>query len=474
MSFQPQSDPVEPLIFLSDAFNPAVGIPNSITAQSALGYTLWRRYPLTHTLPELSDPMNKQPTVKSFILLACLLISTLSFTLPALAQTTIDPGDYLERYTDLEHSRTEDGGFVLGDPDAPITIVEFADFMCPHCQTYQATVGEFIDEFVATGQAKFEYRLFPVVSPELSPFTAQLAECAAEQDEALFWPVHDALYDLALARQIDLDDTGTVLAEAFDLDADALNTCTETAVQHETDTALADSVGVTGTPSILVRLDEETLAWPFIDGQRGGGGLPLDALELLVTAEDISEYVIVNEPLLDSLISGEPCDAPCWNGITPGKTTYEEGKEIIEGIRQFVNVNEQHAPQQDAILLSWMSFDGYECCQMYSETGELVDELFIINTSVLALGDVLEAADEPDSALALQTNEGDTIINLFYTDLNLILYVYVSRAIDELSEESDIVGASYVSAERMEALLDELQPSEWNGFEGLEGYFRAQ
>lgn len=416
--------------------------------------------------------MNKQLNVKPIILLTALLVLAIFSALPAFAQTTTDAEDYLERYAELETSRTEDGGFVLGDPDAPVTIVEFADFMCPHCQTYQTTVGEFVEEYVRTGQAKFEYRLFPVVSPEFSPFTAQLAECVAEQEEALFWPAHDLLYDLASAREIAFDDTPEALAEAFDLDVDALNTCTETAEQHETDTLLGNSVGVTGTPSILVRLDDDTLGWPFIEGQRGSGGVPLDVLDLLVNAEDINEYVIVPEPLLDSLVSGEPCDAPCWNGITPGKTTYEEGKEIIEGIRQFVDVNEQRAPEQDAVLLTWLTFDGYDCCQLYSETGELVDELFIINTSALPLGDVVETVGQPSNALALVTDDGDTIVNVFYTDLNVLLYVFVPESIEALSAESDVIGASYVSTERMEELMADLQPSEWEGLEALESYYQ--
>src|SRR5215207_4842489 len=37
---------------------------------------------------------------------------------------------------ELHRERLSDGGFIIGDPDAPITIVEFADWACPHCQDY--------------------------------------------------------------------------------------------------------------------------------------------------------------------------------------------------------------------------------------------------------------------------------------------------------------------------------------------------
>ena len=54
-------------------------------------------------------------------------------------------------YSEIPQSFTDDGAPVLGDPNAPITIVEFADFMCPHCQEYTETIGRVIEEHVITG-----------------------------------------------------------------------------------------------------------------------------------------------------------------------------------------------------------------------------------------------------------------------------------------------------------------------------------
>ena len=91
-------------------------------------------------------------------------------------------------YSSIPQSRTADGAFVLGYEDAPITIVEFSDFTCPHCQQYAETIHRVIDEFVATGKAKLEYRMFPIVHPQYREFTAELAECAetvVRLDEAL-------------------------------------------------------------------------------------------------------------------------------------------------------------------------------------------------------------------------------------------------------------------------------------------------
>gem|GEM_PF-6126817 len=55
----------------------------------------------------------------------------------AFAQDTETEPTISEIFASLPQSRTEDGGFVVGKPEAPITIVEFVDYACPHCQTYR-------------------------------------------------------------------------------------------------------------------------------------------------------------------------------------------------------------------------------------------------------------------------------------------------------------------------------------------------
>src|SRR5688572_1885482 len=87
--------------------------------------------------------MTKQ-TMKILSLLTCvglLLFATTSArssdskATPEVTAAVVD-----NPYADIPFSRTVDGAPVLGDPDAPITIVEFADFACPPCQRYQPTM----------------------------------------------------------------------------------------------------------------------------------------------------------------------------------------------------------------------------------------------------------------------------------------------------------------------------------------------
>ena len=66
---------------------------------------------------------------------------------------------------------------VMGDPKAPITMIEYASLTCPHCAAFNATVLPQIEEkWVKTGKVKLIYRDFPL--DQVATKAAQLAECA--------------------------------------------------------------------------------------------------------------------------------------------------------------------------------------------------------------------------------------------------------------------------------------------------------
>lgn len=183
-------------------------------------------------------------------------------------------------YAGIPQTRLEDGGFLLGDPNAPVVVIEFADFLCPHCQDYEETTERFIQTYVVTGQAAFEYRMVPIVNEILSPLSAQAAECAGEQ--GAFWPGRQLLFQLAADQQID-ENVALLTANRLGLDAAAMQACMETARQFLADAQLAGQMGVTGTPAMMVRVDGSRPQWISIQGQvLDRGGLPYEVLEQVV------------------------------------------------------------------------------------------------------------------------------------------------------------------------------------------------
>ena len=81
---------------------------------------------------------------------------------------------------------------VLGDPAAPVTIEEWADFQCPACRTFAMTTeSQLRSDYIATGKVRFVFRHMAFLGPE-SIWAAEAAECAGDANQ--FWPMHDRLY----------------------------------------------------------------------------------------------------------------------------------------------------------------------------------------------------------------------------------------------------------------------------------------
>ena len=185
-------------------------------------------------------------------------------------------------YSAIPQSRTVDGGFVLGDPDAPLTIVEFSDFLCGHCQQYEAVVSQFIEEFVVTGEAKFEYRMFPVIDPEASPFVAQLAECADTLRPGSFWEAHDVLFALIIDQGL-TQSSVDMYVDRMELNLDDLVACFEGANQIAVDSEFGSDLGVTGTPAVMVRYGDGEPEWIVVDDQTfDRGGVDFEILAAVV------------------------------------------------------------------------------------------------------------------------------------------------------------------------------------------------
>src|SRR3989344_6219200 len=79
---------------------------------------------------------------------------------------------------------------VKGDPNAPITIVEFSDFQCPFCERFFTETLPLIEKnYIKTGKVRLVYRDFPLGFHENAEKAAEAAECADEQGK--FWEYHD-------------------------------------------------------------------------------------------------------------------------------------------------------------------------------------------------------------------------------------------------------------------------------------------
>ncbi len=161
-----------------------------------------------------------------------------------------------------------EGSYAIGDPDAPVTIVEYTDYQCPYCSRHFAQTFPLIKEnYVDTGMVRYVFKDFPLTSihPQ-AVLASEAARCAGDQDAYL--EMHDVLF----ASQGEWSGNPNVeslfngYAADLGLDADRFATCLaerthETAVMADLDEGIG--FGVRGTPAFFINGKNLSGAHPY-------------------------------------------------------------------------------------------------------------------------------------------------------------------------------------------------------------------
>lgn len=161
----------------------------------------------------------------------------------------------------------------LGDPDAPVVMVEFSDFQCPFCKRFFDTSGKAIlEQYVKTGAVRFVYRDFPLDDAHpRARVAAEAAECAGAQGK--FWQFHDYIFEnQSKIASMDF----VAVGDMFGLDSARFTSCIrarETSGEVEKDFRDGILLGVEGTPTF------------FVNGTLVSGALPFGEFQRVIEAE---------------------------------------------------------------------------------------------------------------------------------------------------------------------------------------------
>ena len=149
----------------------------------------------------------------------------------------------------------DNGSTILGDPDAPITLIEFGDYQCHFCNVYyQNTEHKIFKNFVMTGKVNMIFKDFTIIGPD-SIRAAHAAHCASEQGK--FWQYHNTLYDNWNGENNGWAGQENILefAEKTKLNMEEFNECNIDKRYEEKislSNADAQALGITGTPAFYV------------------------------------------------------------------------------------------------------------------------------------------------------------------------------------------------------------------------------
>jgi len=165
---------------------------------------------------------------------------------------------------------------ILGNKNAKVTIIEFADFQCPFCERLFKDAGaNIIKDYVKSGKVKFAFRHYAFLGQE-STWAAEASECANEQGK--FWEFHDYLFKNQQGENQEAFSKDKLIgfAGALGLNTDQFSSCLNSekyAKNVSDDLSAGQKAGVSGTPTT------------FVNGQTVVGAQPYSAFKTLIDQE---------------------------------------------------------------------------------------------------------------------------------------------------------------------------------------------
>jgi protein-disulfide isomerase len=114
------------------------------------------------------------------------------------------------------------GSPVMGNADAPVTMIEFTDFQCPFCRRYSnGTFAQIIDNYVKAGKVRYVVRQFPLKAIHPKAVKASEASlCAGDQGK--YWEMHDRIFQNTKSFE---QEEWIRHAEALGLEMDSFKDC---------------------------------------------------------------------------------------------------------------------------------------------------------------------------------------------------------------------------------------------------------
>lgn len=154
---------------------------------------------------------------------------------------------------------SEAGAPVLGDKNAPVTMIEFSDYECPFCKRhYTSTFPDLKKNYIDTGKVKLVFRNYPLSFHEpMATYEAQAALCVRDQggDEG-YYKMHGEMFTETTSNGTGLtQDQVLKIAGNLGFNADQVKSCIDSAkykAQISKDIADGGAAGVSGTPSFFI------------------------------------------------------------------------------------------------------------------------------------------------------------------------------------------------------------------------------
>ena len=173
-----------------------------------------------------------------------------------------------EKFIDV----SEDDDAVLGNKNAPVTIIEFSDFQCPFCEKFfTESFSQIKTNYIDTGKVKLVFRDFPLTSiHQYAETAAEATECVRTKGgDTAFWKMHDKIFENQASLS---EDNLKKWAKDLGYNIDTCLANGEKTAEVNKDLSDGSAAGVSGTPSF------------FINGKMVEGAVPYSVFESEINA----------------------------------------------------------------------------------------------------------------------------------------------------------------------------------------------
>jgi protein-disulfide isomerase len=307
----------------------------------------------------------------------------------------VDASVDVSQYSDIPTGFTAEGYPYRGSPDAPVTLVEYSDYLCPFCKRhFDETLPGILNDFVRSGKLQYVFRDFPIAS--LHPTASQghvAAWCVGEQDAAMYWKMHDLLF-ATRDQWFALPDPSAFLEQlAVQAGGDpaAYQTCIETQRTQsivDAGVAAANDKGFNGTPSFEFVANASQETYPMIGAQ-----------SLILFRDWLDSMVAGKEPPLAEQAKGDEGKLPFWarsdglrpNPLRPGTT--------MAGDPYRGN------PDAKVVVVEYTDFQCPACAEFASSTQPTVTQKYIDSGQAMWVFKNLPLNTHPQAAAAATAGE---------------------------------------------------------------------
>lgn len=246
---------------------------------------------------------------------------------------------------------TDNFAGAMGDPNAPVIIVEYTDYQCPFCQRHsEQTMPQLVTEMIETGRIYYILKDFPL--DQLHPdarSAAVSARCAGDQDA--YWEMHDAIF----TNQENWAGNGATqvlagIAAELGLDTETYDECVKSgkyddAVQENLQEG--SNLGVQGTPAF------------FIDGYPVSGAQPFNVFEYGIS---LAEEGTLADAYVPRQAAAQPTPLP------------QPSEPVDVPLGDAYAIGDPDAP---VVMVEYTDFQCPYCSRHFQETYPLIKENFI-------------------------------------------------------------------------------------------------